>query len=84
MDRIEPFDSLVDGLRRDGLAEAADRLHSLLHATAWTTGSELYGELRLELKRIQQTYGKRFRPKTKACFKEAVAAVKKVWPGIGI
>jgi hypothetical protein len=83
MERTEPFDSLVDDLRHDGLTVAADRLHALLHKTAWTTGSELYGELGLEMKGIRQAFGQRFSPRTKTSFKAAAAAVTKVWPDIG-
>lgn len=49
----ECFDELTASLRNDGLSKEADRLHVLLHEVAWTTGSELLGELGQELKRIE-------------------------------
>ncbi len=50
----ECFDELAASLRNDGLSDEADRLHVLLHEVAWTTGSEMLGELGQELKRIER------------------------------
>jgi hypothetical protein len=41
----EAFDDLIRRLRDDGHAEAAAKLHGLFHGVAWTTSSELIGEL---------------------------------------
>ena len=38
-------DTVTGALRSAGFAEAAARIHGLLHETAWTTGNELMGEL---------------------------------------
>jgi hypothetical protein len=43
------IDHLSDKLRSRGLIAEADRLHKLVHQMAWTTSTELYGELRLAL-----------------------------------
>jgi hypothetical protein len=48
------LDELVALLRAEGHAEAADRLHQAVHATAYTTGSEMMGELLLTLKKIRR------------------------------
>jgi len=45
----ECFDELICQLRAEGHIEPADRLHTLLHKVAWTTGSELIGELGLAI-----------------------------------
>ena len=41
----EPFDKLIAGLGKDGLLEEAGLLHQMIYQVAWTTGSELIGEL---------------------------------------
>jgi len=46
-------DAVRDKLRDAGLVEEAGRLHTLVHEMAWTTSSELYGELSSALKRIR-------------------------------
>jgi hypothetical protein len=42
----DDIDSVVGMLRMEGRTEAADQIHLLLHKVAWTTSSELFGELR--------------------------------------
>ena len=42
-------DLLIEELRTDGHKADADELHVLMHEMAWTTGSELLGELGLKL-----------------------------------
>jgi hypothetical protein len=43
------FDELIRKLRAEGHPQPAARLHALLHETAWTTSSELLGELGLAI-----------------------------------
>ena len=47
------IDLLGERLAAAGLSQDAQRLHYPVQKVAWTTGSELLGELGLELKRIQ-------------------------------
>jgi hypothetical protein len=75
-----PFDELIASLRADGLDGEADRLHDLLHKTAWTTGSELVGELGREMKRLEREQGTRFSAATDAKFQAAFKMVRRVWP----
>ena len=75
-----PFDDLIASLRADGLDGEADRLHDLLHKTAWTTGSELMGELGREMKKLKQEHGARFSATTDAKLKAALKLVRRVWP----
>ena len=44
-------------LRDDGLAKDAERLHFLIHKVAWTTGSELLGELGQEITKLHRDGG---------------------------
>ena len=46
------IDTLGDKLRRAGFVVEADRLHFLTHEFVATTSSEIYGELRPELKKL--------------------------------
>ena len=48
------IDALRDKLRSHGVSGEADRLHQLVHEMAWTTSSELYGELRVALDKIRK------------------------------
>jgi hypothetical protein len=46
-------DAITERLRSRGFSSDADRLHGLVHETAWTTSTEVFGELRSALKRIR-------------------------------
>jgi len=46
-------DLLIEDLRASGHKADADELHVLMHEMAWTTGSELLGELGLMLRKIK-------------------------------
>ncbi len=76
----ECFDELITSLRDDGLSTDADRLHVLLHEVAWTTGSELIGELGQALKKIEKegspTRSANSAQKIEECFR----MVGRVWP----
>ena len=76
----ECFDELTASLRDDGLSTEADRLYILLHRVAWTTGSELIGELGQALKKIENdgspTISANSAQKIEECFK----MVRRVWP----
>ena len=39
------IDNLIQGLKSLGNIENTNKLHSLMHQTAWTTSSELLGDL---------------------------------------
>ena len=77
----ESFDELIRQLRAEGHDEAAAKLHALLHEAAWTTGSELMGELGLailEFERSAPTIGSSLRRHLDACMSE----VRRAWPDI--
>jgi hypothetical protein len=77
----EKFDTLVACLHAQGLHAAAESVQCLLTA-AWTTSSELLGELGLELLRIQKAHRSVFSPETDRTFRVCMKAVRKVWPSI--
>ncbi len=76
----ECFDDLVASLRNDGLSDEADRLHVLLHEVAWTTGSELLGELGQALKSIEQEGSPKMSAKSLETTEECFRMVFRVWP----
>jgi hypothetical protein len=51
----EAVNDLSTWLKREGHVEDASKLDDLMH-TAWTTGSELIGELRLALQNMKGRY----------------------------
>jgi hypothetical protein len=75
------FDELISMLRAEGHGEVAQSLHTLLHEVAWPTGSELMGELGLEIVKFQRSY-----PSTSPALEEllsrCLATVKQVWPNV--
>lgn len=58
---------LIDWLGREGYPEDAQILDGLLH-TAWTTSSELLGELMLALKNMRGDYSPELRKEIDACY----------------
>jgi hypothetical protein len=75
------FEKLIRQLRADSHAAAAEKLDTILHRVAWTTGSELLGALGLEIAAFQ-----RATPEVSAELQATLAScmqmVKRVWPHI--
>lgn len=76
----EPFEVLIRSLRVDGHQHHADFLDHLLHKVAWTTGSELIGELGQIIKKIKTEDSSRLSAETNKDMKEGMDMVKAVWP----
>jgi hypothetical protein len=47
------IDSLTERLKELNFVAPAQELHSILHESAWTTSSELLGELKLTMVKIR-------------------------------
>jgi len=75
-----PFDELIDSLRADGLDTEAERLHYLIHKVAWTSGSELLGELGKEMKKLEREHGRGLSARTCTKMEVAFDMVARVWP----
>jgi hypothetical protein len=75
-----PFDEFIASLRSDGLNSDADRLHFMIHKVAWTTGSELIGELGRVMKDVARKRGDSFSDGTRARMETAFEMVSRVWP----
>lgn len=50
------LDLLIERLKELHLTEPAEELHAILHESAWTTSSELLGEIKLALLRLRARY----------------------------
>lgn len=61
------INSLIEWLKNEGHIEEAQKLDSLMN-TAWTTGSELLGELQLAFKEMKGNYSSKLRKEIDECF----------------
>jgi len=75
------FEELITQLRAEGHARAADILHHRLHVVAWTTGSELLGELGAEIIRFQQS-GQSMSGELQQSLSRSLDMVRRVWPDV--
>ncbi len=80
-DGYDCFRQLIQGLRDEGFEKAAGRLDFLLHRVAWTTGSELLGELGLAIRDFERTKPA-MTSSLRATLKECKDAVRGAWPGV--
>ena len=76
----EPFDRLIVSLRNDGPLKEANLLHHMIHSVAWTTSSELIGELGQTIKKISKESPLSISETSKKNMLEAMKMVKRVWP----
>ena len=74
------FDEFIAALRADGLSTPAERLHFMIHKVAWTTGSELIGELGQAMNDIAREHGDSFSDSTRTRMEAAFEMVRRVWP----
>ncbi len=77
----ECFDELIRQLRVEGYDEPANKLYTLLYEVAWTTCSELLGELGLAILEFE-----RRRPNVSTELRRLLISctnlIRKVWPNI--
>ena len=62
---------LIEWLKRDGHHEDAQKLDTIMH-TAWTTSSEVLGEVMLALKSMKRNYSPELRKEINECFEFAL------------
>gem|GEM_PF-951494 len=75
------FEILISTLRAEGHEQAARKLDELLHEVAWTSSSEMVGELGLEVVRFQRG-NPRVSPELQELLHRCLKQIKRVWPGI--
>lgn len=76
------FDELAKALRAQGLNGAAERLEGLL-GTAWTTSTEMLGELGAEILRIEKENKKVLSAESRRRLAECKKDVRRAWPTMG-
>ena len=77
----ECFEELLHRLQAAGHTATAQELDTLLHRVAWTTGSELIGELGLKILTFQRTThepGVELEDAIERC----LVVVRRIWPNI--
>jgi hypothetical protein len=79
------FYDYVDGtvieMRQAGLNKEAEHLDFLLHKVAWTTSSELFGELGLSILKILDLPN--ISPAIHSRLEHCMAGIRIIWPDIG-
>jgi len=78
-DRCDCFSRLIQQLRDEHFEEAAERLDVVLNRMAWTTGTELIGELGLAIRDFERTKPQ-VTSSLRASLKECKKVVRHVWP----
>lgn len=74
--RAEPFDSLTEHLKEDGLAEQAQNLHGMIHARTKASLSQIKKELLAELAKIKDESWNIMSTETRTAFKQSVKILK--------
>jgi len=74
--RTEPFDSLTEHLKEDGLTEQAQNLHGMIHARTHASLSQIKKELLAELAKIKDESWNTLSTETRAAFKQSVKILK--------
>jgi hypothetical protein len=74
--RIEPFDTLIDGLRSDGLPEAAADINSALRVVKWPSTEAFVAGIMEELERIQRDAGQKMSAGTSRALRESFNRIK--------
>jgi hypothetical protein len=77
----ECFDALIAQLRTEGHRDTADKLDHLLHKVAWTTGSELLGELGLAILTFDRE-ASAISPDLRQAIASCMTLVRRSWPNI--
>ena len=68
----QAVDDLIAKLHAEGHPADAQKLNDLLHGTAWTTSSELLGELMLALKNMQGTHSHEMENEISECLEFSI------------
>ena len=78
-DGYDCFRELIPELRREHFDEIADKVDSILNHVAWTTGSELIGELGAAIRDFERTQPA-VSPSLRLSLDTCMQAVRRVWP----
>ena len=82
LDLTHELDAVIDKLRECGNAARAEELRGIVHETAWSSGSEMLGEIGLCILRIQQSLGREPPAEVSEGLARCLKVVRKTWPDI--
>jgi hypothetical protein len=74
--RVEPFDTLIDGLRADGLEEAATDINNALRVVKWPSTESFIAGMADELKRIRREVGQKMTPATASALEGSLNRIR--------
>ena len=77
----EQLRTAVARLREAGFTEDAEDFDGILTA-AWTSSSELLGEIGIRVVRILRAHGGEIPPEVRRIFEAMLTEVENTWPGI--
>lgn len=78
-DGYDSFQELIQQLRHEHFDEVAENLDSILNRVAWTTGSELVGELGAAIRDFERTQPV-VSPSLRSALERCARIVVRVWP----
>ncbi len=79
----DSFEALLRQALADGHTELADRLDQIMHHIAYTTGSELIGELGLAVREFERSKPT-VSPELRQLLRDCKRVVRRVWPGLWV
>ena len=77
---LAAFDQLISTLRESGYDGSADQLDEAVHRTAYTTSSEMIGEISISVKAAAHTAGEHPPQDLENALQAARHEIIKVWP----
>jgi hypothetical protein len=75
--RVEPFDSLIERLKDDGLTEQAQQLHALVHSVSDRSFAQTKDDLLAELAKIRDESWHMLSPDTRTVLKQSIKLLKR-------
>ncbi len=80
---IKTVDGAIRSLDECGCADEAARLRELVHETAWSSSSEMIGDIGLAILGIRESAADRLSDEATRTLDRCMDIVKRVWPEIG-
>ncbi len=81
---IKSVDGAIRSLDECGCADEAARLRELVHETAWSSSSEMIGDIGLAILGIRDSAGDRLSDDAASLLDRCMEMVRRVWPEIGL
>ena len=82
-DLIKTVDGAIRSLDECGCADEAARLRELVHEGAWSSSSEMIGDIGLAILAIRDSAATRLSDEAASHLERCMEIVRRVWPNIG-